>query len=70
MDIEGFEIKALTGASNLITKNKPKLAICIYHKFEDLWEIPFYIKRLNAEYKIYIRHHSFNLYETVCYAII
>ena len=70
MDIEGFEIKALRGASNLITKNKPKLAICIYHKFEDLWEIPFYIKQLNAEYKIYIRHHSFNLYETVCYAII
>jgi len=51
-------------------KNKLKLAICIYHDFRHLWEIPLYIKELVPEYKIYLRHHTDLAYETVCYAMI
>lgn len=69
MDIEGAEMEALQGAKNIIKKYKPKLAICLYHKPDDLWEIPIYIKKLMPEYKIYIRHHTDLLNETVCYAI-
>lgn len=70
MDIEGSELAALTGAQKCICKNKPKLALCLYHKPWDLWEIPVYIKRLWPEYKIYIRHHTDLLNETVCYAVL
>lgn len=70
MDIEGSELLALKGAIKTIKKYKPKLAICIYHKPEDLWEIPLFIKKILPEYRIYIRHHSKYLFETVCYAII
>lgn len=70
MDIEGSELEALHGAKNIIKKCKPKLAICIYHKPQDLWEIPFYIKEILPEYKIFIRHHTDLLNETVCYAIL
>lgn len=70
MDIEGSELLALKGAVKTIKKHKPKLAICIYHKPEDLWEIPLFIKKILPEYKIYIRHHSKYLFETVCYAVI
>lgn len=69
MDIEGAELEALKGAKNILLKDKPKLAICIYHKKEDLWEIPYYIKTLVPEYKLYIRHYSNYLSETVLYAI-
>jgi len=69
MDIEGAEIDALNGCKNILQKYKPKLAICIYHKPDDLWEIPLLIKRLVPEYQIYIRHYSNYLWETVCYAI-
>lgn len=68
MDIEGAEMKALKGASEHIKKYKPKLAICLYHKPEDIIEIPFYIKELVPEYKMYIRHHSLINTETVLYA--
>ena len=70
MDIEGSERKALEGMKNTILKYKPKLAICVYHKFEDLWEIPFFIKQLVPEYKIYIRNHTTYLDEIVLYATI
>lgn len=69
MDIEGSEMDALKGAKETIKKFKPKLAICIYHSAEDLWRIPLYIKELVPGYKIYVRHHTDLLYETVCYAI-
>ena len=69
MDIEGYEYRALMGAKKIITEQKPKLAICVYHHFRDLWEIPLLIKSLNPDYKIYLRHHTNLDCETVCYAI-
>lgn len=69
MDIEGAEMQALRGADKLISQNLPKLAVCLYHKTEDMWEIPLYIKQHWSEYKIYIRHHTDLLNETVCYAV-
>lgn len=68
MDIEGSEQEALKGAKNIILRDRPKLAICLYHKPEDLWKIPLWVKELVPEYKIYIRHHNTNKEETVMYA--
>lgn len=69
MDVEGAELESLKGAEKTICRDKPKLAICIYHKPEDMWSIPLYIKELVPEYKLYIRHHSNCDSETVLYAI-
>lgn len=70
MDIEGAEERALMGASTLIKKNKPILAICIYHRLEDFYKLPLMMKDLNQEYKLFIRHYTMMFpAETVCYAI-
>lgn len=69
MDIEGSEMDALIGATELIKRCRPKLAICIYHKYTDILEIPEYIRSLNLDYKLYMRHHSKIYSETVLYAI-
>lgn len=68
MDIEGSELKALQGAKNIIVQQKPKLAISVYHKPEDIFEIPKYILKLVPEYKLYIRQYAADCTETVLYA--
>ncbi len=69
MDIEGAELDALKGAEATIKRCKPKLAICVYHKKEDLIDIPAYIKSLRPDYKFYLRAHVPTLSEVVLYAI-
>lgn len=69
MDVEGSEPDALKGAKETILRNKPKLAICIYHRHKDFVEIPNWIHTLVPEYKLYVRHHAFSVNETVLYAI-
>lgn len=68
MDIEGSELEALKGASETIRKYKPKLAICVYHKANDLIEIPKYIKSLHQDYKFFLRNHQMVPEDTVLYA--
>jgi len=70
MDIEGAELNALRGAENTIRTNKPNLGICIYHKPEDLYKIPRYIKSIVPEYKLYLRNHLPTATDSVLYAVI
>jgi FkbM family methyltransferase len=74
MDIEGSEFEALRGASRIISTFHPKLAICIYHKMSDIWEIPELLHDLAPSYSFYARLHSEMFLsnpfaETVLYAI-
>lgn len=69
MDIEGAELSALAGARESIRKWKPKLAICIYHKKEDLWEIAEYILGIEPEYRLYMRNYEDTATELVLYAV-
>lgn len=62
MDIEGAEQKAIMGSKNHIKNEKPKLAISIYHKNEDLWKIPKMISEINPEYKFYLRYYGGDIY--------
>lgn len=70
MDIEGSERKALEGAVDIIRNNKTIMAICIYHKREDFYDIPQLIESIIPnEYAFYIRQYRFGQSETVLYAL-
>lgn len=64
MDIEGAEQAALLGCAEQIRKNHPHLAICTYHSYEDIIEIPRLIDEIAPGYKFYMRHHGGNLVPT------
>jgi len=69
MDIEGAELEALEGAQKTIRSNRPKLAICAYHKPSHLWEVPNYVKSLVPQYQVFFRHHKTFSTELVMYAV-
>jgi FkbM family methyltransferase len=69
MDIEGSEYCALEGAKETIRKSRPKLAISIYHKSEDIWMLPLEILKINPDYTFYLRHYSIASAETVLFAV-
>jgi len=72
MDVEGCERNAIQGARKVIGASQPKMAICVYHNPEDIYEIPLLIHEIDLSYKFYIRHHGRDWWygnETVCYAV-
>jgi FkbM family methyltransferase len=67
MDIEGGEKDAIQGSQQTIKLFTPKMAISIYHKTGDFWEIPEQINYINPNYKLKIRHYTESIYETVAF---
>ena len=70
MDVEGFEREALCGAFKTIYRHKPKLCVSIYHRNQDIFELPLLVKMLNPKYKLYIRHRLYiPAWDTNLYAL-
>ena len=65
LDVEGSELEALKGAKQFIKEHRPKMAICVYHKMEDLVQLPEYISSICNDYTFFLRGGA----HTVCYAI-
>jgi FkbM family methyltransferase len=68
MDIEGSELAALRGAEQTLKRFTPKLAICVYHKLADFFDIPDYLDSLNVGYRFYLRHFTIHSEETILFA--
>ena len=69
MDIEGAELHALRGGITTIQRDRPILAISLYHSPHDVVDIPIYLMDELEHYIFMVRHHSFIGSETVLYAI-
>lgn len=69
MDIEGAEMEALSGMTNFIKKTHPTIAVCVYHKADDLFNISDFISKCDSSYQFRLRHYSDNQTETVLFAI-
>jgi FkbM family methyltransferase len=67
LDVEGSEMAALRGMRDMLVRCRPRLAICVYHKPQDLFEIPLYLWQLLPFYRWYLAHHSIRIDETVLY---
>ena len=54
-DVEGMEYKALLGSKNLITNFAPDLLVSMYHKSEDMFELPILVNELNPDYSLFLK---------------
>jgi FkbM family methyltransferase len=69
-DVEGFEPEALMGASQLLSRTRPILAVSAYHQQSHLWSIPLLLSSLLPErYEFFLRPHGSESWDLVCYAI-
>ena len=58
-DVEGADRETLIGMSETLGRFRPKLNLAAYHRFEDIFGLPLLIRRLNPDYKIFLRHHPY-----------
>ena len=69
MDIEGAESAALDGATRTLARDRPDLAISVYHRVSDLWNIAIAIDDRKLGYRHFLRSHAHNGFDTVLYAV-
>lgn len=59
-DLEGFELKVLKGAAETIGRDKPKIALTVYHVGNDWQEILAYLRKLAPNYRYKLKGVSYN----------
>lgn len=59
LDVEGAEQEALLGCAQTIATYAPKLCVSVYHRSEDLFALPLLVRRLRADYRLYLRRFSY-----------
>ncbi len=68
LDVEGAERATLEGARETLKRFRPRLAISIYHKPEDLFDLPDLVAEILPDYEHRITHITIHQEETVLFA--
>ena len=59
IDAEGSDLQALIGLENVINNCKPTISCAVYHRNEDMFEIPLYLASKYIDFELYIRHFPY-----------
>jgi len=68
LDVEGAELHALRGATELIRERPPRLAVAVYHRPDDLVVIPRLLEDLGPSYRFALTHRSLHQFDTMLFA--
>jgi FkbM family methyltransferase len=69
IDVEGAEADALVGAAELLGGPQSIVAVCVYHRPNDLWELPAQLHSLAPDHELFLRTQGEDGMDVVCYAI-
>ncbi|SMF96418.1 methyltransferase, FkbM family [Methylomagnum ishizawai] len=69
LHLEGGELAALAGGLDFLRRNRPKLAVTVYHSRDGLWRIPALLMEGLGNYRFYLRLHGWCGTGAVAYAI-
>ncbi len=59
IDAEGSDLKVIRGLEITISQYFPTISCAIYHRNEDIFEIPLKLKELYGDCRLYIRHFPY-----------
>lgn len=68
LDVEGAELAALEGARQTLLRDRPRLAIALYHRPDDWTTIPRHLRELGVGYRFSLGHFTVHAEETVLFA--
>lgn len=68
-DVEGAEADALDGAAELVGRARSLTAVCVYHRPDDLWELPLRLRQLAPGHRLFLRTQGEDGMDVVCYAV-
>lgn len=68
LDVEGAEVGILEGAARILAADRPRLAVCLYHRQAHLWEIPLLLQDLVPGYRFQLINHGSEAWDLVLYA--
>ena len=69
LDIEGAEPDAILGARRVLARDRPIVAMCVYHRQNHLWQLPLLVRSLVDDYHYYLRPYNEEGWDLVCYAV-
>jgi FkbM family methyltransferase len=69
LDIEGAEPDAIRGACRVIARDRPIVAVCVYHRQNHLWSLPLLVQSMVDDYRYYLRPYNEEGWDLVCYAV-
>jgi hypothetical protein len=69
IDVEGAEAAALAGARRIIQHRRPSVVLSIYHRPDDLWELPAALHALDLSGRLFIRTLGEDGMDVVCYNV-
>lgn len=58
LDVEGDEMEALLGASETIRCSLPNLAVSVYHRTGDIFELTLKVKEMLPDFQLYLRREE------------
>ena len=69
-DVEGSEREAILGSVRTIEKYAPALMVSLYHRSEDIFELPLLLCERFPDYKLYVRRREYiPAWDTVLVAV-
>lgn len=69
-DVEGAERQALLGSRETILRDRPVLGISLYHRSEDLFDLPLLLDSIRSDYRFYVRRRRcLPAWEIMLYAV-
>jgi len=69
MDIEGHEEAALRGAVAALRRFRPRLAISMYHRWDDYHRLPLLVRDLDLGYRFFLDNYTISDGETIMYCV-
>lgn len=52
-DVEGYELKALIGAQEVLKRDRPAVTLALYHNIEEFFGVPKMLREMNYEVEFY-----------------